>query len=273
MIRSALLLSGIVLAIHSISVRAEGSVSVPGSLVDSVSASPPVAPAANQFDRIEHKLDEVLQRLDEARMQPSSAAPRPPGSFGLPFHSNAISPASAASLTAYKPGALAMVHPGPKDTASTSEVPFDAVGGFVYEGGPLTLSDMRGRGVRYPGPVGVELQGWLRAKDAGRYQLATDLTVRFAHNGVSGPTCFLQAWLEGRALDQRSVLVSNHGKPDTTASLVVGADLEPGLYRLRVWTNCTAPQGVTAISELLIKTPAELNLRPVTGNDLLHREG
>ena len=44
------------------------------------------------------------------------------------------------------------------------------------------------------------------------------------------------------------------------------------IYRLRVWTACTAPQGVNSTSELLLKAPSELNLRPVTGSDLLHRE-
>ena len=39
------------------------------------------------------------------------------------------------------------------------------------------------------------------------------------------------------------------------------------------WVACTAPQGVATIAELLLKAPSELNLRPVTGNDLLHREG
>ena len=86
------------------------------------------------------------------------------------------------------------------------------------------------------------------------------------------PTCYLQAWLEGRSLDGRSVLVSNPGKQEATASLVLGAELQPGLYRLRAWIACTTPQGVATTAELLLKAPSELNLRPVTGNDLLHRE-
>ena len=83
----------------------------------------------------------------------------------------------------------------------------------------------------------------------------------------------MQAWLEGRSLDGRSVLVSNPGKPEATASLVLGAELQPGLYRLRAWFACAIPPGVAATAELLLKAPSELNLRPVTGNDLLHREG
>ena len=151
-------------------------------------------------------------------------------------------------------------------------MPPDSVGGFVYEGGPIALTDIRTRGVRYAGPAGVEIQGWLKAKEAGRYQLGTDLTARFANGAMIAPTCFLQAWLEGRSLDGRSVLVSHPGSQEAAASLVLGAELQPGLYRLRVWTACTAPQGVSFTSELLLKAPSELNLRPVTGSDLLHRE-
>jgi len=154
-----------------------------------------------------------------------------------------------------------------------SEVPSDSVGGFTYTGGPIALTDIRARGVRYAGSVGAEIQGWLQAKEAGRYQLGTDLTAHFAGLTIVAPTCFLQAWLEGRSLDQRSVLVSSQsGNHDASASLVLGAELQPGIYRLRVWTACTTVQGVTTTSEPLLKTPSELNLRPVTGNDLLHRE-
>lgn len=153
-----------------------------------------------------------------------------------------------------------------------SEIPPDSVGGFTCSGGSIALTDIKTRGVRYAGPVGVEIQGWLQAKEAGRYQVGTDLTAHFAGMTVIAPTCFLQAWLESRSLDQRSVLVSQPGSRDASGSLVLGAELQPGVYRLRVWTACTTVQGVSTTSELLIKAPSELNLRPITGNDLLHRE-
>ncbi len=177
-----------------------------------------------------------------------------------------------AAPQAYKPGALAIARAVPKDARSLAEIPADAVGGFVYDGGTLPFTNIGARGVRYAGPVGVEIQGWLKAREAGRYQLSTDVTARFATSAASPPTCFLQAWIEGRSLDQRSALVTRPGSQEATASLVLGAELQPGLYRLRVWSVCTAPPGVTTTSELLLKAPSELNLRPVTGGDLLHRE-
>lgn len=109
-------------------------------------------------------------------------------------------------------------------------------------------------------------------KEAARYQLGTDLTARFANGAIIAPTCFLRAWLEDRSLDQRSVLVSHPDSQEATALLVLGAEVQPGIYRLHVWTACTAPQDVTTTSELLLKAPSELNLLSVTSNDLLHRE-
>jgi len=252
-------------------------------------ASSPVAPAS-QLDRIEQKLDEVLRRLDQLHVAPSMPAqagsaasgagtPSPP-SAGIPpanadgtLASSALNAAPAASAEAYKPGALAIAHSAPKDVNSLSEVPADSVGGFVYQGGPIAFTGIQTRGVRFAGPVGVELQGWLKAKEAGRYQIGTDLTAHFGVGTMFAPTCFLQAWLEGHSLDQRSVLVSHPGSNNAEASLVLGAELQPGIYRLRVWTACTSPASVTIASELLLKAPSELNLRPVTGSDLLHREG
>ena len=261
MIRLALLLSALSLALP-LAVRAQ--------------APAPATPAPatpSQLDRIEHKLDEVLRRLDQPRPQPSGAAQGVAAASGEAIASPLPGAVPVASQEAYKPGVLAVTRAAPRDANGLADIPPDSVGGFVYEGGPMPFTDIRTRGVRFAGPVGVDLQGWLRAKEAGRYELGTDLTARFGLGAGTPPTCFLQAWLEGRSLDQRSVLVSHPGSQEATASLVLGAELQPGLYKLRVWTVCTAPPGVATTSELLLKAPSELNLRPVNGNDLLHREG
>ena len=261
-LRPALLLSALLLALP-----------IPGRAQSPTPATP--APVGqSQLDRIESKLDEVLRRFDQTRPSPSATgqgqATVPGGAISSPFPAPSATP--AASPAAYKPGTLAVAHIAPKDINSLSEIPPDSVGGFVYEGGAIAFTDIRTRGVRYAGPVAVELQGWLKAKEAGRYEIGTDLSAHFAIGSVIAPTCYLQAWLEGRSLDQLSILVSHPGSQQAEASLVLGAELQPGLYRLRVWTACTAPQGVTTTSELLLKAPSELNLRPVTGADLLHRE-
>lgn len=262
MTRATLLLSASLLALPS-AVLAQSQAPAP--------ATPTTSPSG-QLDRIESKLDEVLRRLDQPRPQPSGAAQGQATPSGAATPLPGPGQAPAASMQAYKPGALAIVHVVPKDVNSLSEIPPDSVGGFTYEGGLIPFTDIKTRGVRYAGPVGVEIQGWLQAKEAGRYQIGTDLTAHFS--GIANaPTCFLQAWLEGRSLDQRSILVSQPGSRDASGSLVLGAELQPGIYKLRVWTACTTAQGVATTSELLIKAPSELNLRPVTGNDLLHREG
>ena len=41
---------------------------------------------------------------------------------------------------------------------------------------PLPRRPVPSRRLRYVDPVGVEIRGWLRAKEASRYELATDLT-------------------------------------------------------------------------------------------------
>ena len=127
--------------------------------------------------------------------------------------------------------------------------------------------------MRYAGAVGAEIHGWLRAKEAGRYELATDLSSHFAGTNNSPPTCLLHAWLEDQSLGERTVFVTNPHNNEADATLVLGAELQPGLYRLRVWTVCDAPWGISTTSELLLKAPSELNLRPVTGSDLCTRRG
>ena len=262
MTRPALLLSACLLVLP-FAARAQASAAVPPS---------PSPPAPSQLDRVESELDELLRRMDHPRPQPSGAFQGVAAANGATTVPTGPGGPPAASGEAYKPGALAVARVAPRDANGLAEVPPDGVGGFVYEGGPIPLSDIRTRGVRYEGPVGVELQGWLRAKEAGRYQISADLTAAFKGSPVA-PTCYLQARLEGRSLDGRSALVSNPGKPEATASLVLEAELQPGLYRLRVSIACTSAYGAITSAELLLKAPSELNLRPVTGNDLLHREG
>jgi len=171
-------------------------------------APTPAAPAS-QLDRIEQKLDEVLRKLDQPRPQPLEATQGQPAPSGGAIPSPAPNTAPGASAEAYKLGVLAIAHAAPKDVNSLSEIPADTVGGFLYQGGPIAFTDIQTRGVRFAGPVGVELQGWLKAKEAGRYQIGTDLTAHFGVGTMFAPTCFLQAWLEGHSLDQRSVLVSH----------------------------------------------------------------
>lgn len=202
----------------------------------------PSPPAPSQLDRIEGKLDEVLRRLDQSRPQPSGTAQGAAVAPGPPTPSQAPGAAPTPSQEAYKPGALAVAHAAPSNPNTLADVPPDSVGGFVYDGGPIPFTDIRTRGVRYAGPVGVELQGWLRAREAGRYQFGADFTARFGVGAGTPPTCYLQVWLEGRSLDGRSILVTRPGSNEATASLVLGAELQPGLYRLRVWSACTTPK-------------------------------
>ncbi len=234
----------------------------------------PDKPAAlpTQLDRIEQKLDEVLRRLDQPHTPAPGTLQGAPAAVGAARPSPAPASAPVAATEAYKPGAIAVLHAASHDHNALAVIPPDSVGGFVYTGGAIPFTDIRGRGVRYVGPVGAELQGWLRAKEAGRYELATDLSAHFQNNGNSPPTCLLHAWLEDHSLGEHTVFVTNPRNNEASATLVLGADLQPGLYRLRLWTVCDNPGSVATTSELLLKTPSELNLRPITGADLLHRE-
>src|SRR5208283_765278 len=53
-------------------------------------------------------------------------------------------------------------------------------------------------------------------------------------SGVPPPTCLLHAWLEDQSLGERTVFVTNPHNNEADATLVLGAELQPGLYRLRV---------------------------------------
>lgn len=122
-------------------------------------------PAPSQLERIEQKLDTILHRLDQ--MQPAQAD-------GTPPTASTATPGFSSVSETLMGGALAIIHAAPDTPAVAQEIPPGSVGGFIDTGGPLQLVDLTDHGVRYAGLTGVEWQGWLRAKEADRYQLDID---------------------------------------------------------------------------------------------------
>jgi hypothetical protein len=226
-----------------------------------------------QLDRIEQKLDAILHRLDESRPgppAPSQSAPTAAESSPAPGAATSAPPSETNGLVA---GALAIIHAAPGTALAAREIPADSVGGFVYTGGSLQLADLKDRGVRYTGLTGVEWQGWLRAKEAGRYELDLDGNA-VSPNTVNTATCLFTGWLEDRSIGLQQATVNTGPAEAAPFSLILGAELQPGLYKLRLWATCSAPwvRNLRASVALFEKTPADLNLRPVTADDLAHRQ-
>jgi hypothetical protein len=169
----------------------------------------------------------------------------------------------------YKLGAVAIARAALERADALTQIPSDSVGGFVYQGGPIPLHDLKGKGVRYTGLAGIELQGWLRVAQAGRAQIGVEYRALVGANVIVGPTCALAAWLEGHSIGAETRRIEPSSKEQTLLFLL-GADLQPGLYQLRLWMACTPIRDLRVSTEVLIKTPADMNLRPVTGEDLLH---
>lgn len=224
----------------------------------------------SQLDRIESKLEEILRQLSQPRQQPSiSSQDRIPDvRSNPPINSNT---ASAAPSEVYKPGALAVVRIAPTEVSKLRDIPADSVGSFIYNGGTLPFSEINKRGVRYTGSVSIELQGWFRAREAGRYQLGTELIARETNTSYEIPNCIFQAWLEDRSLGEQVIKVSRFVTTGPNVTPILGVELQPGLYRLRIWTACTLPQRITATSEIVLKAPSDQNLRPLARDDIVHR--
>lgn len=217
-----------------------------------------------RLDRIEQRLDALEKRVAQTGAPATTSRTAAP-----PTLSAAPAPADARKLSL---GAVAVFHPAPQHAEQLGETPADSVGGFVYTGGAIALDDAASRGARYAGLTGVELQCWLRAKEAGRYQLGADIRTRLGLNQFLSPDCILQTAIEDRQVGVQRVRPSRDGTSgDLLASPVVGADLQPGLYKLRLWTACTPTPGQKTSVTLLIKPPSELNLRGVTADDMLHK--
>jgi hypothetical protein len=239
------------------------------SVMTSASAQAP----PTQLDRIEQKLDTILHLLDQPPSGQATVGPAPPLSTAGP----PASPVGAAVPTSVPetlaPGAVAIIHPAPVTPAAAREIPTDSVGGFIYTGGPIQLADLADHGVRYAGLTGVEWQGWLRTTETGRYQLELDAST-VSPNNATFSTCVFAGWLEDRSIGVQVTTPSSGLDRPASFTLVLGAELSPGLYKLRLWAACTPSVGNQRVSVgLLEKTPSDLNLRPVSGADFVHARG
>jgi hypothetical protein len=232
------------------------AVFVAGIVVSGTTPAPAQSPPT-QLDRIEQKLDTILHRLDQLQAGPAEPS--------------AGSPALPSPPETMAAGAVAIIHAAPVTQAAAREIPADSVGGFIYTGGSIQLADLTDRGVRYTGLAGVEWQGWLRAREAGRYQFEIDGST-VSPNNYTNSTCVFAGWLEDHSIGVQEITPhSGFARPEPF-TLVLGAELSPGLYKLRLWAVCTPSIGNQRVSvALLEKTPSDLNLRPITGADLVHK--
>lgn len=229
------------------------------------------AATQKQLDRIEQKLDTLIERLGTAGQQTSSN-----GKDSLPSTGNDGARKQVASegdtSQGYQRGALAIARVAPARKDNLPDIPADSVGSFVYIGGAIPLSELSRNGVVYPGLAAVELQGWLKVTQPGRTQLAVEYLATTGSNVFGNAGCIASLWLEDRSIGSQHGEIPMPAREQKTVSFLFGADLQPGLYKLRAWLACTEPRDLHALNaQLLIKTPADMNLRMIDSGELLHR--
>jgi len=174
--------------------------------------------------------------------------------------------------SSYKRGVVAIAHIAPDKADALSDIPADSLGSYVYTGGALPLSELSRNGVVYDGLGAIELQGWLKVTEPGRTQLAVEYRATTGSNVFRSPTCIASVWLEDRPIGSRRAEIPMPAREEKNISMLYGADLQPGLYKLRAWLACTAPRDLRKLdAELLIKTPVDMNLRMIDGSELLHQ--
>jgi len=230
-----------------------------------------------RLERIERKLDAILRRLDTPATagadQTTAPALDAPDRSAAPQKPGTLPAAAGTDSTSYKPGAVAIARIAPAKTDALSDVPADSVGSYVYQGGDIALSELSRNGVRYTGLAAVELQGWLRIAQPGRTQLAVEYRAITGSNVFVNATCIATVWLEDRSIGSRRGEIPMPAREEKTVSLVYGADLQPGLYKLRAWLACTPPRDLRRlIAVMLIKSPSDMNLRLINDTELLHQE-
>ena len=243
------------------------------TLAGTATAAPQAPAPETQLDRIEHKLDLVLHKLDQlqaAQTAGNRPAPLPATAKPVAASPDTASPAPAPETMAA--GAVAIFHPAPKTALAAHSIPANSVGGLVYTGGTIHLADLKDRGIHYTGLTGVEWQGWLRTTETGRYELELDGSV-VGGGDFANPVCIFSGWIEDRSIGTQEAFPRAGPAQPAPFSLILGAVLQPGLYKLRLWATCTPYIPSQQVSvELMEKAPSDLNMRPISGEDIVHKQ-
>lgn len=201
--------------------RVSCAIVVVGALLAGTATASAQAPPT-QLDRIEHKLDLILHKLDQLQAgQPAGARPAPSPATAKPAAAPAGTTGATPAPETMAAGAVAIVHAAPANPVAARRIPTDSVGGFIYTGGTLHLADLSNRGVRYTGLTGVEWQGWLRTTETGRYELELDGST-VSVNNFTNSTCIFSGWLEDRSIgvQQAPPAPASHGPHPFPWSLV-----------------------------------------------------
>lgn len=224
-----------------------------------------------QLDRIERKLDSLIEHLGITGQGGASAK----SNDSLPASGNdgaKQASSEGGASQAYQRGALAIARVAPAKKDDLPEIPADSVGSFIYIGGAIPLSEQSRNGVLYTGLTSVELQGWLKIAEPGRTQLAVEYRATTGSNVFGNAGCIASLWLEDRSIGSQHGEIPMPAREQKSVSFIFGADLQPGLYKLRAWLACTEPRDLRALyAQLLIKTPGDMNLRMIDSGELLHQ--
>ena len=177
----------------------------------------------------------------------------------------------------YRPWPIVIVHPAFSNGGK--DIPADDVGQIPMTTNELSLAMVKKAGLPLPGTFawpGFELQGWLAARSAGRYALVA--TVETATALLASPQdCLFEGTVDGKtAFRETGGAVSDGSNQRFRATLLGGVALSKGVYRLRLWVTCSAPDRYQPANpptfrvSFDIKAPDDTGMRALREDDILH---
>ncbi|HYH23692.1 MAG TPA: hypothetical protein VD995_34175 [Azospirillum sp.] len=152
-------------------------------------------------------------------------------------------------------------------------------GGFIWSGGPVESLGGEKHGLRFSGVAAADFRGFLTISKPGTYQLSGAFAVRPRPGKGFKGRCLLAAWVERAHVGTVAVSVehltfgnipAHNGKGFAVLPVTFP---QPGLYDVRLVLGC--PPAVQQLESLtvepLIQAPGELNARPITPAEWVHK--
>ena len=230
-----------------------------------VAPAPAPAPvSADDPAAIQRQIDDLQRKLDAAKGKPV-----PVGAGPVPAPVPA-SPVPAAAPVVLEPGWVVNLYAAPSDLKGQTleNIPLDSVASYVQQGGAWSLAEYRKR-TDWKNLASIQAEGYLKATEAGRHTLNAQLVVK------GGNKCLVALWVENQLIGQATDYFS--ASNPVPLSAVGGADLAPGLNKVRVWISCFgnaqshADFNANGNFRLTVKGPTDDNAHVAGADEILHK--
>lgn len=142
--------------------------------------------------------------------------------------------------------------------------------GYISQSSDISTEDVLENTLGYKGTYALTAEGYFNAKEKGLYNFGIlhDKT-RKNHNALN---CFTHITINGERISELQGKLTKNDRREENLLTDGSVTLEAGMYEYTAFSVCDDDTSARHVQrKLLVKTPSDLSMRPITNEDILHK--